>query len=161
MPPGILSLLIHVGRVRAMFDRHHAELAADELRRERDEKGRLARVLEADDGDHARRRHSASARSRSSGVFTLKNSSSGSPKARTSARERIPTRTSAWKEMAFKSPASRRRAISGPHDVPYTAHSGSRPRRAELFGRNESYFALASPSTDDRSSSSRTDGICH
>src|SRR5258705_9501153 len=118
MPPGILALLIHAGRGRAMLDRHHAELAADELRRERDEKCRLARVLEADDGDHGRRRHSASARSRSSGVFTLKNSSSGSPKARTSARERIPTRTSPWKEMAFKFPPSRRRAIAVPHAVP-------------------------------------------
>src|SRR6267142_5544997 len=138
MPPGILALLIHVGRVRAMFDRHHAELAADELRPERDEKGRLARVLEADDGDHARRRHRASARSRSSGVFTLKNSSSGSPQALTWARERIPTRTSGWKEMAFKSPLSSRRSIAGPHAGPYTAQSGSSPRRPELSGRNAS-----------------------
>ena len=52
---------------------------------------------------HGRRRHRASARSRSCGAFTLRNSSSGSPKAFTWARERIPTLTSAWKEIAAKS----------------------------------------------------------
>src|SRR5882762_2190640 len=138
MPPRILALLIHFDGVRSMLDRHHAELATHELRRERDEKRRLARVPEADDRDHARRCHSTSARSRSSGVFTLKKSSAGSPNARTWARERIPTLTSGWKEMAFKSPLSRRRAIAGPHAGPYTAQSGSKPRRPELSGRNAS-----------------------
>src|SRR4051794_32633152 len=136
-----------------MLDRHHAKLATYELRRERDEKRRLALVLAADDGNHPRRRHSASARSRSSGVFTLKNSSSGSPNPRTWARGTIPTLTSAWKEMAFRSPLSRRRAIAGPHAGPYTAQSGSTPRRPPLSGRT----ASLSPSAN-RSSSARRRG---
>src|SRR5260370_11519031 len=106
MPPGVLAFLIHVGGVRAVLDRHHAELAAHELGRECDEERRLAGVLEPDDRDHARCRHSASARARSAGVFTLKNSSSGSPNVPTWARERIPTLTAAWEEIALRSPSS-------------------------------------------------------
>src|SRR5438552_2552635 len=134
MAPGVLALLVHVSGMGAVLDRHHAEFAAHELRRERDEEGRLARVLAPDDGDHPCRCHSASARSRSAGVFTLKNSSSGSPKVRTLARDRIPTRTSAWKEMAFRSPLSSRLAMAGAHADPYTAQSGSNPRRPGMRG---------------------------
>src|SRR6185503_16185145 len=111
--PGVLALLIHVCRMRAVLQRHHAELAAHELGGERDEKRRLAGVLEPDDGNHPRRCHSASARARSSGVFTLKNSSSGSPNRRTSASGTIPTRTSGWKEIAMRSPWSSRLAMAG------------------------------------------------
>src|SRR5881396_2970431 len=118
MAPSVLPLLIHVGGMRAVLDGHHAKLALHQLSRERDEESRLARVLEPDDRDHPCRRDSASARARSAGVFTLKNSSSGSPNALTSARERIPTRTSAWKEMARKSPWSSRRAMAGAHAGP-------------------------------------------
>src|SRR4051794_6155915 len=159
MTPGVLPLLIHIGDVRAMLDRHDAEFAAHELRRERDQECRLARVPETDDRNHPRRCHRASACARSSGVFTLKNSSSGSPNVRTSARERIPTRTSPWKEIALRSPFSSRRAIAGPHAGPYTAHRGSRPRRPELSGRNASYPPAANPSVSFCSSASGTNGM--
>src|SRR5882762_7189150 len=142
-----------------MLDRHHAELAACELRRERDDECRLARVLDADDGDHACCRHSSSARARSSGVLTLKNSSSGLPKPRTWASERIPTRTSGWKEMAWRSPLSSRCAIAGPHAGPYRAQSGSRPRLPELCGRNASYRPAVAPSTRARSNAAGTKGM--
>src|SRR2546421_8869902 len=159
--PGVLSLLVHVGGMAAVFDRHDAELAARELGGERDEKRRLAGILEPDDGDHPRRCHSRSARSRSSGVFTLKNSSLGSPKPLTVSRESIPTLTSAWKEIAFRSPLSRRRSMAARQAGPYTAHSGSRPRRLSLSGRKASNRLAVAPSTSAASSGSGTNGMSH
>jgi len=86
-------------------------LPARQLRGQRDQKRRLARVLETDDRDHPRRRHTTSARSRSSGVFTLKNRSSGSPK-RPHLREENTDPHVAVEGDGFESPASMRRSIA-------------------------------------------------
>src|SRR5439155_2422452 len=159
VPPGVLAALVHIRRMRPVFDGHHAELAAHELGGERDQEGRLARVLQSDDGNQPRRRHTASARTRSSGVFTLKNSSAGSPNRRTSSRDRIPTRTSPWKAMARRSPASSRRSIAARQAGPYTAHSGSSPLRPSLSGRNASQEAA--PRASARNNPSLMKGMSH
>src|SRR2546427_9230688 len=114
VPPGVLALLVHVSRVGAVLDGHNPELATHQLRREGHEQGGLAGVLAPDDGDHARRRHRASACSRSSGVFTLKNSTAGSPHARTRSRGSVPTFTDRWKPIACRSPPASWRSMPGP-----------------------------------------------
>src|SRR5207244_1945645 len=142
MTPRILAALVGIGRMGAVLDGHHPELAAHELGREGHEQRGFAGVLPADDRDHPRRRHAASARSKSAGVLTLKNRSTGLPNARTRSRGSVPTFTSAWKPMARRSPRASCRSMAGPQAGPYTAHSGSTPRRPSLSGRKASYPPL-------------------
>src|SRR5205814_1306519 len=131
--PRVLAALVRVGGVGAVLDRHHAEFPAYQLRRQGDEERRLAGVLASDDRHHARCRHAASARSRSAGVFTLKNSTSGSPNARTRSRGSVPTCTSAWKPIARRSggqvgPSAALATSSGDSPVTPTTASTTRSR---------------------------------
>src|SRR6266852_3099974 len=155
--PRILAALVRVGGVGAVLDRHHAEFPTYVLRRKRHQERRLAGVLAPDDRHHPRCRHAASARSRSAGVFTLKNSTSGSPNARTRSSGSVPTFTSAWKPIARKSPRASCRSMAGPQAGPYTAHSGSTPRRPSLSGRKASQ--PVEPSSRARSSSIVRNGM--
>src|SRR5205814_8975739 len=149
--PGVLAALVRDGGVGAVLDRHHAEFPTHELRRERHQERRLAGVLAPDDRHHPPCRHAASARSRSAGAFTLKNSRSGSPSARTRSSGSVPTFTSAWKPIARRSPSASRRSMAAAHSGPYTAHSGSTPRRPSLSGRNTSHSVASSSNARSRS----------
>src|SRR5256886_17465283 len=157
--PGVLTPLVGVGRMGAVLDGHHAEAAAGELRRQRHQQGGLAGVLASDHRHHPRCRHTASARSRSAGAFTLKNSTSGSPNTRTRSSGSVPTFTSASKPTARRASRASCRSIARPHAGPYTAHSGSTPRRPSLSGRKASHPAELS--TRARSSSGVTKGMSH
>src|SRR5436309_10040467 len=157
--PGVLAALVRVGGVGAVLDRHYAEFPTHELRRERDQERGLAGVLAPDDRYHPCCRHAASARSRSAGEFTLKNSRSGSPSARTRSSGSVPTFTSAWKPIARRSPSATCRSMAAAHAGPYTAHSGSTPRRPSLSGRNASQ--PVEPSSSARSKSMVTNGMSH
>src|SRR5437879_8772276 len=95
----------------SVLDRHDPEFAARELGGERDEERGLARVLASDHRYHPRCRHVASARSRSAGLFTLKNKTSGSPNDRTRSSGSVPTFTSAWKPSARRAQRAKWRSV--------------------------------------------------
>src|SRR5207245_1203375 len=89
--------------------------------------------------------------------FTLRNSSAGSPKTRTRSSGSVPTFTSGWKPIARRSPRASWRSMAARQASPYTAHSGSSPRRLSLSGRKTSY--PAAPSTRVRSRSAVRNGM--